>query len=574
MANLTTGNLIQSVSPARYQNSVATNSSIQVGFLRDMDRSTFSQSTIALEIVGTVSRIPITFSYSNRTLTITPSVNLSPNTSYKLTLVGDVNPSLDISTTNITGIRDIAGNGMIGEWTTIFTTGSTGTPGQVVVTSPTDESAILTQPTLQWNAVPGASAYQVQVSKDNTFENIYWPTPTSSWDDTQTSIQPDLPFAIDQEYWWRVRALAPGASGTSVPGPWSEVNNFYYGDPTSGTVTPDDAPLGVIPPTSTLVKIVSASPAPRTDNIQPSNFPTEIKVVISGPFDSSQFGPGTNNFWVEGEPIDGEFEGGDFKPIFTPSLNGSQFGAGGITVPAPVDAYQQIIVSGQMAAQPVVTDNGNGTSTITLPVPGGYLQDNNIYTVHFNMAELGSPVRWEFTTRWFPAFASARAVRRIVNHFLPELTDEEIWANIRKNSLNAIFLQVYPPTQVDGESWIYNPPISFNVNNPPFFVREYVRLQTSLDFLRDLLHQAIRGGKTQLGDFSVDQESAATRGMLELAVERVEKELAPFLDKLHGHTNRGYARGAAALRGEGSMRSNPLRELPFGLNKRGPNFNW
>jgi hypothetical protein len=572
LANFTSANLIIGITPERYQSSVPTNTKIILTFLRDMDISTFSDATIALEVVGTVLRVPCTYSYSARVLTITPTTALNPGTSFKVTIVGDVNPVNDLLSANITGIKDILGNGMVGIFEWQFTTDSLGVPTTPSLITPVKESAIGSQPIFQWTSVTYAGTaapyYQIQVSLTNTFETIYWPVAGDVVNQSSVVVQPARSFTYNQEYWWRVRAVSTDSLGHPVPGDWSAVSNFLYGDPTSGTVTPDDAPLGLVPPLAEQVAVLLANPAPATSNL--GTYPETISVTLSGAISLSQLNSST--LTLLGEAVDGSWDPEAFKPIFSPSLNGSMFGSGGITVPGPEDSYQQILVSGPLIDSVPQGQSINDQTTITLEVPASYFQSNNRYTVTLTLQELAAPLEWSFTSRWSPVFAGARDVREMTDFFFPQLTDDDIWFKIRRNSLYAIMIQVYPPTQVDGQSWIYRPPMSFNPNNPPFFAREYVRLKSCLDLLREKFMVLLTGPRTSLGDFTVDQQSVALRNNLDLAIKELKEQLRPFEDKLHGHTNRGYARGGHSGRGDMGGR-NPLREWPFGIVRKGPNFN-
>jgi hypothetical protein len=571
VADFIAANLISSIQPERYQTAVSTGEPITVQFFRDMDQTTFSDATIALQVVGTVLRVPCTYGYASRVLTITPSSPLSPSVSYEVTLVGDVNPVNDLLTSGISGIKDIAGNGMVGTFSWAFTTGTIATPTVPTLITPGHQSAIGSQPIFQWTSVTsstGTLTYQIQVSLSNTFETIYWPLSTDLYNQTSTTIQPARSFTLNKEYWWRVRAIVTDGQGNPIPGPWSLTYNFYYGDPTKGTVTPDDRPLGLIPPTPWIVEVVGANPAPGTSNLITP--PELVMAVINGQVDLGQLTE--TSFSLTSKAVDGVWDPNAFKPIFSPSLNGSIFGSGGITVPGPEDSYQQILVSGPLVdVRPQGVFDGTQT-TLQLAVPQNYWQSNNQYTLSLNLNELQAPLTWSWTSQWAPVFSSVDDVKSTTSFFMPELVDDDIWYKIRRNSLYAIMIQVYVPTQVDGSSWIYRPPISFNPNNPPFFAREYVRIKSTLDFLNDKYRQIMTGPRTQLGDFTVDPSLQALQGNLREAVIQLKNELRPFEDKLHGHTNRGYARGAAAGRGDYMMNDNPLRHWPFGLSRRGPSF--
>ncbi len=560
MADFTTSNLITRVEPDRYATGILTNQIIGVSFLRDIDQTTLGPATISLQVVGTVAPVPFTYTYANRQLQIIPTGGLLPNTTYSVTLVGDTNPTVDAFSNNITGIRDITGNGFVGLASWQFRTTNIGVPATPTLMYPVEQTAVAAQPTFSFSAVTGATYYDIQVSIDNTFGNIYWPLPTDTYNQTLTTVTPARPFAYNQEYWWRVRATTV-YSGSAVPGGWSDASSFYYGNPTYGTVTPDDAPMGVIPPTAFAPVVVSACPMPGVSNIPDDDYPNRIEIKIQGEISLAQIGE--HSLRVVGVPVDGTFTPGDFRPIFTPSLNGSQFGGGGVTIPGPVDSYQQILMAGKLSGVAPAGSFDGAYTTITMDVPQTYWQDNNFYTLTLDLQEFQAPQEWSFTTAWKPVFNSVRSIRQMTDFFIPELTDDDIWFTIRRNSLHAIWIQVYWPTKVDAQWQIYQPPISFNVNNPNWYVREYVRLKSVLDFLRMKYYSLLVKPKAMLGDFSYDQESSALKENLAQAISEIKLEMQPFEDALRGHSNRGYARGQSSLRGAGSFGQEDTWNFPY-----------
>jgi hypothetical protein len=585
MADFTTASLVQASIPTAYANDITTSAALQVFFTRDLDSSTLSDATIALQVAGQLVRVPCTYSYAARVLTIAPSGGLLPATSYQLTLLGDTDPTDDTLTANITGIRDILGNGFTGTWTLIFKTTAITQPGVPVPVTPVRSTALLTQPTFSWVPVAAAASgyvtyYQVQVSPSNTFETLSWPV--TSMDQSANFLTasaftiPDLSFPLQAEYWWHVRAVVAPASAAYPPvgnlqsiGDWSPAWNFFYGDPTIGSVSPDDVPLGFPAPVAPIT-VIDANPLPGTSNL--AAYPSQITVTLSGVVGVT--GLTTANFALSGEPVDGNFDPFSFQPVFTPSLNGSMFG-GGIDYPAPVDTYQQITPAGTATALGVSgLVNSNGTTTLTLTVSGGaaWFQDNNIYTVVLTLPELPAPIEWQFSSHWTPCFSSVRSVRNLTDLMMPELLDDDILYKIRHNSLYAIMIQVYVPTQIDGESWIYAPPMSFNVANPVFFVRKYVELKTAHDILRAKYWSLLTKPRVQLADFSVDHATGALPGAIKGAMDELEIEIMPYLDKLHGHTNRGYARGQWAQRGTGVRGSGA--SLGLGDERRDNSYLW
>ena len=91
-----------------------------------------------------------------------------------------------------------------------------------------------TTPTLRWNAVPGATSYQVYVYNLNTSTFIASPTVTGT---TYTTVG----LNQNHDYRWRVRTQSDGGFG-----PTSSWNNFTYGASSPPPIPGTIAPLGSI----------------------------------------------------------------------------------------------------------------------------------------------------------------------------------------------------------------------------------------------------------------------------------------------------------------------------------------
>lgn len=101
--------------------------------------------------------------------------------------------------------------------------------------SPADGAAgTPTLPLLRWDALPGASNYQVQVAEGSAFT-----TPTTDSVTVSTSMR--LPrLSNDRTYFWRVRS-GPG----SVPSPWSTTRSFRTAIVGPQLLTPADGATGL-----------------------------------------------------------------------------------------------------------------------------------------------------------------------------------------------------------------------------------------------------------------------------------------------------------------------------------------
>ncbi len=111
----TTPPLVSSTSPSYNEQNVPVNVSITVTFNEEMDASTINNQTISLIVTDNTGTSVMngTVTYSGMTAAFTPNENLSVNTEYRLTISS--------------GIKDVAGNAMVGPYACPFTTGTTTT---------------------------------------------------------------------------------------------------------------------------------------------------------------------------------------------------------------------------------------------------------------------------------------------------------------------------------------------------------------------------------------------------------------------------------------------------------------
>jgi hypothetical protein len=95
-----------------------------------------------------------------------------------------------------------------------------------LVDPPRGTTGVSLAPTLDWNAVPNADEYRVQVSTASDFSSFVLNrvTTVSKFNVPSGKLSPNT------RYYWRVRAMAAGCSN----GPWSNNSNFKTGTSLSG----------------------------------------------------------------------------------------------------------------------------------------------------------------------------------------------------------------------------------------------------------------------------------------------------------------------------------------------------
>ena len=230
--------------PKNYAVDIPTDLSvITVGFNTDLDTN-YITGNVRLQSQQGVF-IPISVKYEFRQMTIAIQKPLEPNTVYQLMIFGDGN----LTDTEVTGIRNVFGIPMQGNVIITFTTAkSTALPAPHLIT-PGDNTNIASSPTFQWNAVTGASRYEIQVSRSNTFTPVAWASAYIS----STSATPSLPLE-DGMYYWRVRAW----DAAGKPSDWSATFVFNLNTQTYAPVVEED----------TLPPELEYDPIPYTDEVE------------------------------------------------------------------------------------------------------------------------------------------------------------------------------------------------------------------------------------------------------------------------------------------------------------------
>ena len=121
-----------------------------------------------------------------------------------------------------------------GAWSAVFNfTTTIGAPAAPVLVSPPNNSTGITlTPILDWNNVPGATSYRVQLSTSPSFTTTIVNQVTGATSQYQVAV----PLQYNTTYYWR--ANATNAGGTSA---WSEVWQF------TTLITPPTAPTLLLP---------------------------------------------------------------------------------------------------------------------------------------------------------------------------------------------------------------------------------------------------------------------------------------------------------------------------------------
>lgn len=121
-----------------------------------------------------------------------------------------------------------------GSWSAVFNfTTTIGAPASpVLVSPPNNATGVSLTPILDWNNVPGATSYRVQLSTSPSFTTTIVNQVTGAMSQYQITV----PLAYNTTYYWR--ANATNAGGTSA---WSEVWQF------TTLIAPPTAPTLLLP---------------------------------------------------------------------------------------------------------------------------------------------------------------------------------------------------------------------------------------------------------------------------------------------------------------------------------------
>ena len=217
-----------SVDPVNYATEVDVSSSIQVTFNTDLNTQSLSRNVILRTSWG--EEVEGRIVYRRKVITFTPLEPLEKGTNYVLTVQGDNNLEDDSQE----GIRSILDEAMAGTFTSRFMTDSTGLLPVPNVISPTNNTIIKELPTYTWEPVEGASSYEVEISKTNTFATKVFPLSEYSTIHN-TTLSPDIVYE-DGIYYWRVRAVG----GVNDKGAWSPVMQFNLSRENLGQIVAED----------------------------------------------------------------------------------------------------------------------------------------------------------------------------------------------------------------------------------------------------------------------------------------------------------------------------------------------
>jgi hypothetical protein len=221
---------------------------------------------------------------------------------------------------------------------------------------------------LQWGAVPGASSYEVQVTKQQfnfTSGQLVVNSPTDS-----TAYVPDLSETQSHgigpgQYWWRVRPVVDGVLGT-----WSPVETFTLGPPSTTSSVPTLSSdtvasttaltpmLSWTPVTGAAVYRVDVATDSQFNNIVFSDLTTDTAWAMRSPLPDNQVNGGY--FWrvVWGANADAQNPGYMVDETLVPAASFTKqtqptlgTAASGVVTAPPLFTWSDIPGAGQYQLQ-------------------------------------------------------------------------------------------------------------------------------------------------------------------------------------------------------------------------------
>lgn len=154
-----------SVVPSNNATDVQLNPAIFIVFNTDIAKDTVNSRNILLSVGSTYVQLDIVYHPLNRTAEVHTLSALDPNSVYTLTVVGDD----FITGTQVDGVTDILGNPMIGNFTSVFTTGvDAGTPydpNPDPFPAPDPGDIVIAVPLEIENITPGFNASNISSNK-------------------------------------------------------------------------------------------------------------------------------------------------------------------------------------------------------------------------------------------------------------------------------------------------------------------------------------------------------------------------------------------------------------------------
>lgn len=434
-------NIIRGSSPAAGATEVPVDGEVRILFTFDMVPDTINTSNILI-LDESTEKVPATLSYSNRTAFLKPIENLMIGHRYQVLIKGGTN-----------GIKSVLDDTLSTDYIFSFETSKATPVGQVQLVFPADRSVVRASANFSWEAVPGADAYEFEISTESKFGSVSFSTNV-----VETSIVPNFTFEHDTNYFWRVMAFNAEDNGL-----WSDVWQFRY----TALSAEEEDEQGNIPGEEIAVfDFVEVSP-------RPDSLFVPVDAEIKAKFNQSVDPETANNLLVFFEDVDGVGE---------PT-----------NVLGTVDCQDDTLKF----------------------VPEAPLAENGIYTVELykevasvDGLELPDDTTWTFATVFNPYYSSVRAVRAEIGSFLESIPDLDIAREILSVSKWADQIAARPYGEINDD---YLGETQSKTTNCIFY-QNYTKFETCIRLLNRAMteHMEYHGKQMEIGDLKVKSSGSMT----------------------------------------------------------------
>lgn len=486
--------LVVEVRPANNEKSVPINTTVTVRFIEAMKQGTVEAGITLNKVNGVAIPATVVYEPTTKTATLTPNALLEKSTQYRIIVEGTAS-----------GVQTVT-NGYL--------------PGNKIYEFTTTEDMIVSPPKSLEVHNNGGRITWVQPDQFDpllplTYE-VYISTSSLDpvadpggivWPQVDDAVGPVDGLAVnttaalaDGNYYAYVRAK--NSSSTSA---WTQVQ-FLITTSTSGGG-------GGGGPTSPSALFEVRATYPKADAINIT--PASIKILFTANLDYTTVTPDSVYIIKAAKPDSLSII--DLMMDFSPT-NSINFTIDAMTTP----------------------------NLISLTIPADTFENSSEYTVIVRETikdtdgnALGETYFWSFFTVLTPFYGDPQRVREDLGMFLRNIPDTVLYKYMHDVSIIAYDIV---STQ-DG----------FNAatfeENVPHYVHEYVRFQTGYDLLVNafLEKSSGLGSMRILGDLTIDTSRSQNSSAI---LSNFKDRIKYWLDLLHGHHNRGYAKPTVAVKGE------------------------
>ena len=220
---------ITGVSPVNGATSVAVNTTVSAIFSEAMNTATISTSTFELRNGSALIAATVNYNVTTRTATLIPSSSLASTTVYTATVKG-----------GLTGVKDVAGNAMVNNYTWSFTTADVAPP-VILSVSPTNGAtgiSVSTTASAVFNEAMNASTIGTATFELRNSSNTLIPATVSYNVTTKTvTLTPSSLLAPANVY---TATIKGGSSGVKDAAGNAMVNNYIWSFTTGASIFDPD----------------------------------------------------------------------------------------------------------------------------------------------------------------------------------------------------------------------------------------------------------------------------------------------------------------------------------------------